>query len=77
MNQICPRCQAPTTGGLYIAPIDAKGNKLACFACVPDEQKNQYPGWSERETARRRRSTLAINNFGRKAEQPDLFGGAI
>jgi hypothetical protein len=61
---MCQECGA-------VEPVYQRGTdgKWVCFADLPDEDIDRYPGWREKEALRKQRSAKARANFGRAAAE--------
>lgn len=42
---------------------------LRCFDCVPQSEFDRYPGWAEREAAKRKKAEIARHNFHKEDNQ--------
>jgi hypothetical protein len=49
-----------------VAPVFQRSTdeKFVCFACLPDEDIDRYPGWRQRMQVRQKRAAQARMNFG-------------
>lgn len=59
---MCEKCLKETDGTYF------DGRQWVCFDCLPQSEKDRYPGWAERVTLKRKRAALAQANFHHHTE---------